>query len=186
MSQPAVNPTSYQVARSADTVYVRVQGLANMKNVQVLDAFITAEVTGAATLLIDLSGCTGMDSTFMGLLVGTSQRLKGQAAAGPTVADPTATNHHGRLVLVNPTEANLKLLAMLGVSDVVPVISGAVLPALDFVTLTADPGLGPLQRMELIRRAHQNLIALNDANRAKFATFLEKLEADLAKLPPKG
>jgi len=106
----------------------------------------------------------------MGLLVGTSQRLKGQ---------------QGRLVLVNPTEANLKLLHMLGVSDVVPVVSGSVLPALDFVTLTADPTLGPMQRMELIRRAHQNLVALNDANRVKFAAFLEKLEADLAKLPPK-
>ena len=169
MTQPAANPTSYQVARSADTVYVRVQGLANMKNVQVLDSCINAEAEGAVTLIIDLSGCTGMDSTFMGLLVGTSQRLKAQ---------------QGRLVLVNPTEANLKLLHMLGVSDVVPVVSGSVLPALDFVTLTADPTLGPMQRMELIRRAHQNLVALNDANRVKFAAFLEKLEADLAKLPP--
>ena len=170
MTLPAAHPTTYQVARSAATIYVRVQGLANMRNVQVLDSFITAELEGAVTLIIDLSACTGMDSTFMGLLVGTSQRLKGQ---------------QGRLVLVNPTEANLKLLHMLGVSDVVPVISGTVLPPLEFVTLTADPGLGPLQRMELIRRAHQNLVALNDANRVKFATFLEKLEADLAKLPPK-
>ena len=185
MTQPAANPTSYQVARSADTVYVRVQGLANMKNVQVLDSCINAEAEGAVTLIIDLSGCTGMDSTFMGLLVGTSQRLKGHTVAGQPVAGRTAAGQTGRLVLVNPTEANLKLLHMLGVSDVVPVVSGSVLPALDFVTLTADPSLGPMQRMELVRRAHQNLVALNDANRVKFAAFLEKLEADLAKLPPK-
>jgi anti-anti-sigma factor len=170
MSQPAVHATVYQVARSGGIVYVRVQGLANMKNVQVLDSFIGAEIEGATTLCIDLSACTGMDSTFMGLMVGTSQRLKGQ---------------QGRLVLVNPTEANLRLLRMLGVSDVVPVIGGSELPALEFINLSADPNLGPMQRMEIIRRAHQSLVALNEANRAKFATFLEKLEADLAKLPGK-
>jgi anti-anti-sigma factor len=164
--------SNYLVARHGHVVYVRAVGLANMKNAPVLDAFLGAEVTEQVhTVCIDLSACTGMDSTFMGLLVGSLQRIR-----------PSG----GKLVVVNPTESNLKLLQMLGVADVLPVLEGCELPVLEFVSLSGSPNLSPVQRMELVKRAHQNLIALNEANKAKFATFLQALEADLAKLGRKG
>ncbi len=161
-------PASYLVARHGHVVYVRALGLANMKNAPVLDAFLGAEIDAQVhTVCVDLSACLGMDSTFMGLLVGSSQRIKPMG---------------GKLVIVNPTESNLKLLHMLGISNVLPVLEGCELPVLEFVSLSGNPNLTPLKRMELIKRAHQNLIALNDANKAKFTAFMTALEADLAKL----
>ena len=160
----------YLVARHHDVAYVRALGLANMKNAPVLDAFLTSGADGhIQSVCVDLSACTGMDSTFMGLLVGSASRLRD---AG------------GKLVIVNPTESNLRLLRTLGVADVVPVLEGCQLPTLEFVSLSGSSSLGTLQRMELVRRAHRNLMELNETNQAKFAAFLKALEADLAKLVP--
>lgn len=160
--------TSYLVARLGATVYIRSVGLANMKSAPMLDAFLQAEIEQKALVVcVDLSACSGMDSTFMGILVGFSQVLGKDG---------------GRLVVVNPTEQNLKLLNMLGVSAVLPVVAQTDPVELDFVHLPAGPTLNPLQRIELVRRAHHNLVALNEGNQGKFSAFLIALEGDLAKL----
>lgn len=168
MSAP---PTAYLVARADTTVFIRSTGLANMKNAPMLDAFLATEIEqGATTACIDLSACSGMDSTFMGLLVGYARQMDGSG---------------GRLVIVNPSPPNLRLLQMLGVTLVVPVIEKQDAPDVAFITLTSDPQMSPLGRMELVQRAHQNLIKLTDANQDKFSTFLAALEKDLAKLRAK-
>jgi anti-anti-sigma factor len=164
----------YHVARNGVHVYVRAIGLANMKNAQMLDAFLRAEMrTQVDIICVDLSACTGMDSTFMGLMVGTSGQL---ATSG------------GKLVVINPTDAGHRLLGMLGVTEVIPVVSGCDLPELEFVALEAGVSQSQLARMEVIQRAHQSLAAINEANRTKFAAFLVALEADLGRhgaTPPK-
>ena len=161
--------TAFQVARDAGSVFVGVAGLANMKNAPVLDAFLQAEANAEQlTVCIDMARCTGMDSTFMGLLVGTSAGLKA---------------HGGRLVVVNPSETCLKLLDMLGVSSVLPVVQQCTVPDLAFVDLPDGvAAVGAMQRMELIRRAHHALMDVNAENHAKFSAFITALEADLAKL----
>ena len=168
-----MSPTAsaFLVARAGTTVFIRPTGLANMKNAPMLDAFLATDIDqGATTACIDLSACSGMDSTFMGLLVGYAKQMDGSG---------------GRLVIVNPSPANLRLLQMLGVTLVVPVIEKQNAPDVDFITLASDPQMSPLGRMELVQRAHQNLIKLTDANQGKFSTFLAALEKDLAKLRAK-
>lgn len=162
-----MNDSSYQVARLGSTVFVRSVGLANMKNAPMLDAFLR-EVLGQGVLLVcvDLSCCSGMDSTFMGLLVGFSQDLE---------------QVKGQLVVVNPTEQNLRLLDMLGVSEILPVVARSTPTELKFVIIPASPMVSPLQRLEIIKRAHQHLVELNQTNEAKFSAFLEMLEEDLEK-----
>ena len=163
---------TFLVARSDRTVFVRSTGLANMKNAPMLDSFLTAEIDhGASTICVDLSSCSGMDSTFMGLLVGYAKQLDG---AG------------GRLVIVNPSQGNLRLLRMLGVTLVVPVLENQPEPAVELVTLASDPAMSPLQRMELIQRAHQHLLKLTNTNEAKFSAFLQALERDLARVRGSG
>jgi len=163
LSQPA----SYLVARLGQTVYVRSVGLANMKNAAVLDVFLRSELDQKATIAcIDLSQCTGMDSTFMGLLVGYGRIFTGAK---------------GKLVIVNPTSGNLRLLQMLGVTEVLPLATNQHPVELEFVGLTADPQQTPAQRLDLVRQAHQNLVKLNAGNQAKFSAFLTALESDLAK-----
>jgi anti-anti-sigma factor len=160
---------SYLVARVGTTVYVRAVGLANMKNAPMLDVFLQEEISlQATTLCVDLSACTGMDSTFMGVMVGCSQEL---------------VKSGGRLIIVNPTDHNLRLLHMLGVSAVLPVIERCNLSeGVEFVNLPAAAALSPSQRIELVKRAHQNLVALTASNSLKFTPFLTALEADLARM----
>ena len=162
-----MSDTSYLVARLGKTVFVRSVGLANMKNAPMLDAFLREEVVqGALHVCVDLSACSGMDSTFMGLLVGFSQEL---------------TQVQGRLVVVNPTPQNFKLLDMLGVSEVLPVIAQVQPADLEFVVIPVNPTISPGQRLEIVKRAHQHLVGLNEANAAKFSAFLAALEKDLVK-----
>ena len=162
-----MNGSSYQVARLGSTVFVRSVGLANMKNAPMLDSFLREVIRhGALLVCVDLSSCSGMDSTFMGLLVGFSQEL---------------SEVKGRLVVVNPTEQNQRLLDMLGVSEVLPVVAQSSPTELEFVVIPASPMVSPLQRLEIIQRAHQHLVELNQTNVTKFSAFLEMLEVDLEK-----
>jgi anti-anti-sigma factor len=138
-----------------------------MKNAPMLSAFLQEMIDqGARVVCIDLSACTGMDSTFMGLLVGFSQAL---------------VPMQGKVVVVNPTDTNLKLLTMLGVSEVLPVVAQTDPADLQFVRIPANPAISPMQRMELIKQAHHHLIAINESNQAKFSAFLKALETDMAK-----
>lgn len=157
----------YEVARVDETVYIRVTGLANMKNTPILDAFLASEMAeGVSVACVDLSACRGMDSTFMGTIVGYHQRFQ---MGG------------GRLVVVNPSPGNKRLLDMLGVSSVVPVVSGHKV-TLDFVGLDAAKAVTPLQRAQMMKAAHEHLIELSEDNRGKFGPFLEALEKDLKRL----
>ncbi|MDA3963095.1 MAG: STAS domain-containing protein [Planctomycetota bacterium] len=158
----------YEVARCDQTVYVRVHGLANMKNTPVLDEFLNRESEpGPLVACIDLGSCRGMDSTFMGTLVGHHHRLGKDG---------------GKVVVVNPSPGNRRLLDMLGVSTVLPVIDGLAEVAAQFVTLEAGKAVTPVARAELMKTAHEHLIKLNDDNRSKFGPFLEALEKDLSRL----
>lgn len=157
------------VARDGATAFVRVIGLANLRIAPMLDAFLIAERgSGMRQACFDLAECSGMDSTFMGLLVGHHQDL---AAAG------------GRLLVVRSSEHNRHLLDMLGVSSVIQVADCAV-PELDFIPLDATSVLGHAERAALVSRAHRHLSELSEANRAKFASLLAAVEADLARRKP--
>ena len=124
---------------------------------------------GTRSAYIDLSGCLGMDSTFMGLLVGQAHAF-GEAG--------------GRLAVVKPNELSLRLLRQLGVDEVVTVVPEAEVPSAEYVDIAGDASVDPRARSELVRQAHLNLASLNDENRAKFSAFLKALDEDLSKKKP--
>lgn len=163
-----IQVATYEIARDGNTVVIRAVGLANMKSAPVLDAFFN-DLTqqDVALVCVDLSSCTGMDSTFMGLLVGRAHQ---QVTKG------------GRLVIVNPTANGSRLLAMLGLDQVIPVIECALQADLKFVTIGTRDAIPPRERLELIKRAHEDLANLNEENQGKFTAFLQALERDLLKL----
>ena len=167
---PQAVKTHFRIARSATMVYVRVEGLGNLKSAPVLHAFLNdAREEGTKSSYIDLSSCQGMDSTFMGLLVGQAQAFADKG---------------GRLAVVKPNEMCLRLLRMLGVDEVVTVVPEAEVPSAEYVDIAGDAAIDPKARTELIRQAHQNLASLNDENRAKFSAFLKALDDDLSKKKP--
>ncbi|MHC5068263.1 MAG: STAS domain-containing protein [Planctomycetota bacterium] len=157
---------TYQVACCDNLAYVRVDGLANMKNAPLLDAFLRQERDhGVVRVFVDLSRCTGMDSTFMGTLVAHHMEL---------------SERTGHVVVVNPTPRNRQLLDMLGVSEVVPVVGDEPEIGCEFVTLS-ETVLSTAERAAMIQRAHQHLAQISDENRTKFAPFLDALAKDLGK-----
>ncbi len=157
----------YTFSRFEKTLFVRVYGLANLKNAPVLSAFLEEEITdGVVGVYVDLSECKGMDSTFMGTLVGTSNKLE---VAG------------GGLVIANPSDHNEKLLDMLGVTAVIPVRSDVTVPDTDFVPLDCDKDLSKDQRSNVIRLAHEHLIKISSENKEKFQPIIDAFNKEMEK-----
>ncbi|MEK7415961.1 MAG: STAS domain-containing protein [Planctomycetota bacterium] len=157
----------YRIARNTTMVYVRAEGLANMKTAPLLHSFLnSARSEGVKSVYIDLSDCAGMDSTFMGLLVGNAQSF---------------TDAGGRLAVVKPNELCLRLLQQLGVDEVVTVVPDVEVPSAEYVDIDTHTAVDAKSRADLVRQAHVNLASLNDGNKAKFSAFLKALDADLSK-----
>ena len=127
--------------------------------------------------VLDLSECTLMDSTFLGVLAGFG--LKGSAGK---------TGSQGATIeLLNPNERILELLDSLGVLQLFKVVQGA------------GPGLGAQEspalaaacptREEVTRaclEAHRTLMSLNPENAAKFKDVAAFLAEDLKRTKPGG
>lgn len=156
-----------QAAIAGDKVFIRVTGRGSFKISATLKQFIAR--VSAATVVIDLAECVGMDSTFMGVLAGLAGRLK----------------QSGRqLELINLSEKNTQLLATLGVDQVVTHYSnshGYAMP---------EQAVRPLPTAEVTKKelaetalqAHQHLAELNEENRPRFKRVIEYLQADVDRL----
>ena len=79
----------FEVARSKNAIYVGVRGLGNLGNAPVFNEFAEKMIAeGWSRFVIDLEHCRGVDSTFMGTLLGISRSCTDQAADGAVVLAP--------------------------------------------------------------------------------------------------
>ncbi|MDP3177092.1 MAG: STAS domain-containing protein [Spirochaetaceae bacterium] len=122
-----------------------------------------------AAVFMDLASCEYMDSTFLGLIVGTQKRFSAaQARAG-------GSTPARRIVLVGPNEICVGLLRTLGVLGMVEIrAEGPAFPA----ELDAVSG-GTKATAGLILDAHEELSALSDENKARFAALSTALRSAL-------
>ncbi len=165
---PSLPPNRLDVSRVEDVVLIQVQGLGNMFLAPTLQSFVESEIkTGLGSFVIDLSGCEGMDSTFMGTLMGLSQTVK---------------NHCGWFCLVRVSEENMRLLKMLGVLHMVSVHEGEF-PAPSGETTSLIATNDPFARQKQIHNAHRLLVDADPENKARFEPFLKALEAELSEFP---
>ena len=70
--------------RTQAGVWVRIDGRGSHQNSPELKAFIARQLentTGGQRVIVDLSSCTGMDSTFMGILTCIATRLEDAGGA---------------------------------------------------------------------------------------------------------
>ena len=94
----------YEVATARNAVYVRAHGLASMNNCLALRDFLDQVMTLGQTLVImDLAYCTGMDSTFMGVLAGMATRLARQTG--------------GKMLMLNVPDKLFEILSTLGLDQ---------------------------------------------------------------------
>jgi len=119
--------------------------------------------------------CTGMDSTFMGVLAGLALRMKRERL--------------GKIVAMNLTPKTASLLETLGLDRIIECfqsgeeseslnecLSGLGLSALE------DTENGKKVTLETMLTAHQDLVRAAPGNEAKFKDVISYLDQDLKQL----
>ena len=164
MPETAQKPV-FLVDADSDPVVVRIEGRASFQNSACLRDFISELLRrGKTRFVLDFLHCASMDSTFLGVLAGAALELKKVAPKGS-------------LVLARVGQRNLELIRNLGLHRLLTV-DGADLPA-DFGncdTALHCPNRTELENARLVLEAHENLVAVDEGNRAKFQdvmTFLK-------------
>src|SRR5271156_4504003 len=102
------------VARSGDLGFVKVVGRGSFQNSGCLKAFYLQLLKeGVTRFVIDLSACTYLDSTFLGILLGLGLKLR--------------ESGKGLLNILNASSRNLEILRNLGLDRLIQ-LSGGSLP----------------------------------------------------------
>ena len=153
--------------------WIRCDGKGSFLNSPLMKAFGDERIAaGERYLTVDLGGCTGMDSTFMGTLAGMASRLGAQGGGGLQIADAGPRNKRSLedlgldfLMDIDPPEAiwrrNIEQIR----TQLAPPQS------------LAAPG--QIQRAMHVLEAHQILSEANDKNAKIFSNVVTMLEGEL-------
>lgn len=158
---------------------IRICGRGSFKNSPPMKQFIHQVINAhtAQRILLDMEGCIGMDSTFMGVVAGLSCYIKSKPDF--------------QFRLINLSEKNQKLLSTLGVDRVVDFTpaneapqntSTSEIPVEELGNQTADD---KLEAAQTSLEAHQKLIEINPENYPKFKAVVEYLQGDVDALSHK-
>lgn len=148
--------------------WLQVVGKGSHVNGPLLKAYVRERALEGGSVVIDLAECTGMDSSFMGMLAGLAGWLE-------TVG--------GQLRVVNAGGRNGELLRGLGLDAVFPVQDGCgefrgINP--ECVSVEGDPG-GRAERARVCLEAHEALARVDDRNAEKFRDVIELMRAEVAR-----
>lgn len=142
--------------READTIYIRATGHITANSCSKLKDRVFEDFDSDAApqnILIDLSHCEYMDSTFMGLIAGFNKRLLRQGK--------------GPLILYKTNATCQKLLKTMGIANLVTMSED--LP--QFPTMMETMNASEDASAEFILDSHNNLIELSEENEKRFATL---------------
>jgi len=127
---------------------------------------------GRRRFVLDFTRCTGMDSTFLGILAGAG--MEARAATPP-----------GGLCLMGLSPRNLELVRNLGLHRLLNVDCGdfAMNFSPDQARVLSTPDQQELANARLILKAHENLVAADASNLGKFQDVLNFLKVQAEKEP---
>jgi len=171
------NQDNLTAAYIDQTAVIRIEGRGSFKISPPMKQFVhrVIESKSANRILIDMSDCCGMDSTFMGVLAGLSYHVKNKTGV--------------TLKLINLSEKNQKLLITLGVDRVVDYSLSATGEEKELVASQSDGAqiLEPdfadkLEAAKTTLEAHETLVDINPENFDKFKSVLELLQDDVRTL----
>lgn len=150
----------YLVDAQSDPVVVRIEGRASFQNSACLREFVQEMLKdGRDRFVLDFLQCTSMDSTFLGVLAGAALELRKRPGAS--------------FVLVRLGPRNLELIRNLGLHRLLTV--DAPEGSLNFDQCNRPLTCGDRTEEEnarLVLEAHENLVAADEGNRAKFQDVL--------------
>ena len=162
------------VAIHDGAAYVHVKGRGSFKVSTGLKQFgIAAIDEGCREIVLNMAECTGMDSTFMGVLAGLASRLKQRDG--------------GQIYIINLAARARQLLATLGLDQVVEAHMADATPDRFQWFLPADHRVKEILsgddagsvRADMVYQAHQNLASLSSENQLMFKDVLSFLREDL-------
>jgi anti-sigma B factor antagonist len=156
--------------RANGQVWLRLDGRGSHQNTCELKAFVLQQIEreGGQRVIVDLSFCTGMDSTFMGMLRCLSNRLEGV---------------DGSLHVIRAGSRNIELLRGLGLDHLFTVDEREEHLAPGTVT----PEMVPLGKSEVCKQektsvcleAHEALVAADERNAPKFCDVIDLMRGEL-------
>jgi anti-sigma B factor antagonist len=154
--------------------WIRVEGRGSFLNSPAIKAFGDARIAaGDSRMVVDLGGCSGMDSTFMGTLAGIAARLTALEGGALQIADPGERNRRSLedlgldfLMEIDPPDAVWR-------GRVDDIRAGLAAPQ-------APGSLGKVQRARHVLEAHQALAEINDENARDFSGVVTQLEKEVA------
>jgi anti-sigma B factor antagonist len=150
---------------------VKVSGRANFATSVDFKTLLTGLVAkGYPYIVIELSECPLMDSTFLGVLAASGIRMNPENAECVTQA----------IELRNANERLLELLENLGVLHLFKTCNGELPQCEEVKSDSCQPTREALTRASL--EAHQTLMQINPANVARFKDVTKFLAEDLEKL----
>ena len=160
------------VAVSGNNAIVKIDGRGSFKTSAALKQFGESVVQKKLPLvLVDMSACIGMDSTFMGVLAGIATRLR-------------AIN--GKIILVNCTPRTFGLIGTLGLDQLIAShLAGSTPPELTAILLGLPPGQAlpsvSCKDPETLRTmilAHETIVDLVPQNLPPFKDVIQFLREE--------
>lgn len=163
--------TVFLVDGYSDPAILKINGRASYTNCAPVGTFFNQMVKNKKeNIVVDFADCTGMDSTFLGILAGAALQSKKM--------DPPSF-----ITLCRLGTRNLELVRNLGLHRILRVDSGDFDMTFDD---KGDAGLNTLDRTEIanaktILKAHEDLVAADAGNLKKFQDVLAYLKVQVDK-----
>lgn len=166
---------SFLVAVWGTKILIQVKGNATLNNSLFFRDFVENMLKeGFQEFIIDLALCKGMDSTFMGVLVGLTKEVKNSTHTGGTFP---------QVMLINLKEYHQKLLDNLGISQVLAIHKSPIaLPSIPMKTIP-EKQYDLQTRVAFIQEAHRSLVSLQSKYQKQFEEFLATLEQEVQRPP---
>lgn len=156
------------IAFRGNAVFVRIIGRGSFQNSHPIKKILTAKLeSGCSKILIDLAECSGMDSTFMGMVTGMSLKMKN--------ADKEM------VYLSNVSSHNIRLLETLGLNKFLNIIDQQEADnsiAWELLPLESTDKLSITKHM---LEAHEQLIDTGTLASEQFKSVHKMLKEDLEK-----
>jgi anti-sigma B factor antagonist len=151
-----------EAARTAEAVYIRVVGLGNFNNAGPMREYCEKAFSeDVPAVIVDLRDCTGLDSTFMGTLMGF---LDFKVKESPVTVS-----------VVNATPPTMRAMNSLGLPKILHVKTEPVKAPEGILMRLQEGWQDRHRRTRLIRDAHVALVKADKENEQRFGPFVEAL-----------
>ncbi|MEO0794601.1 MAG: STAS domain-containing protein [Verrucomicrobiota bacterium] len=155
----------------SEPVLLKIQGRASFLNcAPVRDLFDRVAEMGKRNVVIDFHECTGMDSTFLGIMAGAALEFRKLEPAGS-------------FTLVRLSERNLELVKNLGLHRILNVESGDYKMSFNAEGAESLDAKAQSERENaaMVLKAHENLVEADGTNQQKFQDVLSFLRLQVDK-----